>query len=86
MSDPVPTEFYLWIWREPSSVRSWMLWTSLSPLMRYLENMRDAPEMYDPGGGFDVYVINTEAVEIGKYDVGPLVKMLRKTKSKAAAK
>jgi hypothetical protein len=75
VSQPIPTMFYLAVFREDQSGPQHKLFTSASGLLRFAEEMDavkvrcEYPMDYGP---FDVYAINTESLEVALYDIEPL--------------
>ncbi|MBZ5702126.1 MAG: hypothetical protein LAN84_09785 [Acidobacteriia bacterium] len=75
MSQPTPTVFYLAVFREDQSGPQHKVFTSLSGLFRFNEQCeadkkrREHPIDYGP---FDVYIIDTEVLQVAVYDMVPL--------------
>lgn len=82
MSFPTPTVFYIVIHREDMPGQQHKTYTSIGTLLRWIENVRNDPHHYD-FGPFDVFVVDVEALEVGKFDVAPLIAL---TKRKARGK
>jgi len=84
MSYPTPTVFYIAVFREDQNGPQHKVLTSLSGLTRLAENIRQLKqqnESYDPGP-FDVFVVNTETLECGRYDIEKLLDLLEPTRAK----
>jgi hypothetical protein len=67
MSHPTPTLFYIAVFREDQPGPQYKVFTSMSGLMRFIE---DLPFDFGP---FDVFVADTESLELAKFDAKPIL-------------
>lgn len=87
MSYPIPTVFYLSVYREEVSGPQHRVHTSISALLRFIETELELESRNLGGGPFDCFVVNTESLECANYDIGPLVKLARRSsKTKGGTK
>lgn len=74
MSQPTPTKFFIVVFREDQPGPQHKVLTSLGGLVKFIDGWHeDKARDYDPGP-FDVYIVNVENLECGRYDVAPLIR------------
>lgn len=87
MSQPTPTVFYIAVFREDQPGPQHRVFTSVSGLVRFAEDCefnKKRPDYPFDCGPYDVYVVNTEALECARYDVAPLQKLVTPPKRRRA--
>lgn len=82
MSFPMPTVFYLVVYQQDVPGPQHRTLTSMSGLLRFVETALDDEERNVGLGPVDVFVVNTETLECARYDIGPLLKLAGKPRSK----
>ena len=79
MSYPNPTIFFIVVYREEMSGPQYKVLTSVSGLTGFLERHEYDKRVRDyDAGEFDIFMVDTEAFEVTKYDSAPLLAMLPK--------
>ncbi len=72
MSQPTPTVFYIAVFREDQNGPQHKVLTSVSGLLRFDESIQECKKRSYDQGPYDVFVVDTEAMEVSKYDLAPL--------------
>jgi hypothetical protein len=72
MSQPTPTVFYIAVFREDQSGPQHKVLTSVSGLLRFDESCQENKARGFDQGQYDVFLVDTEAMEVSKYDLAPL--------------
>ena len=80
MSQPTPTVFYLVVFREDQPGPQHKVLTSISGLARFQEMCQEEKTRGFDCGPFDVFLINTEMLEVAPYDLAPLRAFLKQPK------
>jgi hypothetical protein len=75
MSQPTLAKFFIVIFREDQTGPQHKVLTSLGGLVKFIDGWHDDKVRADYNRGpFDVYFVNVEALECGRYDVVPLIR------------
>lgn len=67
------TVFYLVVFREYTCGAQQRVMASVSSLMRFVETEADNTKRGVGSGAFDVYFVDTVALEVAVYDIAPLL-------------
>jgi hypothetical protein len=86
MSLPNPKVFFIAVYREDVPGPQHKVFTSISGLTRFVETELDNEEHNLGLGPFDVFVVNVEAMECGRYDLGPLLSLYGRAPAKKKAR
>jgi hypothetical protein len=86
VSQPIPTKFFIAVYQEDVPGPQHRVFTSVSGLTRFTEAELEAEERKQGLGPFDVFVVNTETLECGRYDLGPLLALYGRVPAKKKAK
>lgn len=82
MSLPKPKVFFIAVYREDVPGPQYRVFTSISGLTRFVETELDIEARNVAAGPIDVFVVNVEALECGRYDLGPLLSLYGRVPAK----